>query len=290
MTAPQLTAYVIPSGGVISLTINGAVSGAALLERAVSGQAFSPLYSGSAQALYIDAGDFLPAPLDPTKFYQYRYTDITGTTTTPFIQPASTLAVQPEPIIELLIRLIQGGINSLTLPVGIKKAEVTQAMPLGGSINMPLVVINNDLTQQGAVPIGQSVAPTPAIDTPDGSIPGFTFVGFAKRTFRVSVLSANAIERNFYSDLIVGIFESSYQYILQPLGMDVTHSWQVSRGQVATDRLGKAPGFYYSDAVLSFEGTLNVTFMPTYGIITKITTTAVTDDGVETVTRVPLGA
>ena len=288
MSAPEVTAYSLPSGGVISLAISGAVSGSATLERAVSGQAFVTISSGSALQLFLDAGELLPAPLDPTLFYQYRYTDSNGVTVTPFIQPASCLTVQPEPIIEILLRIIQGAINSLTLPTGIKRAEVTQAMPLGGSIPIPLVVINNDLTQQAAIPIGQSVSALNTLQDDDAPNSGFTITGFARRIYRVSVLSQNAPERNFYSDLLSGVFETIYTNVLQPLGIDVMHSWQVSRGQVAVDRMGKLPGFYYADAVWTFEGTLNVLITPDYGLISKISVTPSYPDGVSDTVEVPL--
>ena len=275
MAVPEITVVPIPTGGAISLAISGAVSGAVLLERAVSGVGtFTTIYSGVATQYYLDIGDGLPAPLDANLFYQYRYTDPGGSTTTDFYQPVSLLAVEPEPISQVLIRLIQGTLNSTPLPPGVKNAQVTQAMPLGGAIPMPLVVVNLDLFQQANVPIGQSTNVFAAILSAASGVPvsGYTTLGFAKRLFRVSVLATDAITRDFYRDLLVGFFEAIYASVLQPIGVDVTHRWQASSGQVAHDKTTNVPGFYFADVTFEFEGILNVVLNLTHPLIQTITT------------------
>ena len=147
-------------------------------------------------------------------------------------------------------------------------------MPLGGQIPLPLVVVNLDVFQQTAVPIGQSVAPLSALITGGGIGSGYTMTGFAKRTFRISTLSRNAVERDFYRDNIVGVLVATYGSILQPLGLDVSHKWIVSSGQVADDGKAKMPGFYFAEIMLEFEGTLNVVVSPFYGLIETLTLTA----------------
>lgn len=264
MTAPTVTAKAIPTGGAITLTISGAVSGAFTLSRAVSGTAgFIPIASGQApMPFFIDAGDGLPAPLQASAYYQYQYTDVSGTQTTGFIQPASSITIYPDPVQALLIRLIQGAINSMVFPNGVKKAQVTNAMPLGGNIPMPLVVVNLELGQQSAVPIGQSLAANAG-----SALNQQLITGFARRVFRVSVLAPNQDTSDFYRDAIVGVFEALYAPVLLPLGLDVTHRWQFNSGQVADDRQAKMPGFYFAEVMLEFEGTLNVLLTTNYGLI-----------------------
>lgn len=273
MPLPEITPVAVPSGGAIAITVNGALNGAATLERAVSGFSFTQIYSGAAIGYYLDIGDGLPAPLASGVPYQYRYTDIGGIVTSPFITPGSLVVENFDPITQILIRLIQGALNSLTLPAGVKKAQITQAMPLGGQIPMPLVVVNMDIAQQGAVPIGQSTTALNSLYTGIGPASGYVITGFAKKTYRVSVLSTNAPERDFYRDSIVGTFEAIYSSVLQPLGIDVTHKWMVTSGQVANDRTGMAPGFYFAEVLLDFEGTFNVVTNVAYGPILGLTGT-----------------
>lgn len=281
MTLPKLTITSVPTGGVMSIGVSGAVSGAALLERMVSGAAFAPIYSGAALDFYLDIGDGLPAPLDATLFYRYRYTDSGGTVTSPYNQPASIISLELEPLTQILIRVLQGAINSVTLPDSIRKAQVMHAMPLGGQIPFPLLVLNLDLFQQVSTAIGQSAMANVA------DAGGYTATGLARRTYRVSTLSPNALERDFYRDTVVGLFQAIWATVLAPLGLDVTHGWQVASGQVADDRVGKAPGFYFADMLLTFEGTLNVTISPVYGLIDTITATVTAPDGTTTEADVP---
>jgi hypothetical protein len=286
MAAPRVTPSLIPTGGAIALSVSGAASGTAILSRAVSGQAFSQIYSGQPVSYYLDIGDGLPGPLNPASLYQYQYQDENGTTTTPFIQPAVELKVSVEPLLEIMIRLTQATINSLTLPSGVKKPQVTNAMPMGGQIPLPLVVINEDLTQQAAVPIGQSVPmqPPQAAILAGSASSGYTITGFANRIFRLSVLADNVLTRDFFKMAFIGMFEAIYGPVLQPLGLDVTHKWQVSTGQVANDKTGMGPGFYFSEAILQFEGTLNVGIYPPTGLIETIQTTVTSDNAVDVIT------
>jgi hypothetical protein len=178
----------------------------------------------------------------------------------------------------MLIRLLQGAFNSLTLPSGVNVPEVLHAMPLGGIPEFPFVVVNQDLLQQTEVPIGQSAYQSPATSG-QGTVSGFqtnfpwSITGLVERTYRVSILSKNAVERDFYRDAIPAIFQALFNPVLQPLGLDVSHKWQVSTGQVSDDRAAKSPGFYFAECMLTFEGTLDVTVSPIYGLVETITTT-----------------
>lgn len=262
----------IPTGGAISLAISGAVSGVFSLSRAVSGQSFSVISSGTTLTplqLWIDAGDGLPEPLEPNLLYNYQYTDGAGTVTTGFVQPSASLQITPDPISQLLIRLLQGAINSLPFPTGIQPAQVTQAMPVGGDLKLPLVVVNLDLFQQDAVPIGQPFGET------NPTTGATTITGFCKRIYQISALATDVITRNFYRDNLAGIFEALLGPVLIPLGLDATHRWQGSSYQVASDRLSKAPGFFGVDFMLEFTGTFNVAINTAYGLIESFNVTIV---------------
>lgn len=267
MANPNVLAQAAPIGGVTTLTINGAVSGVFTLERAASGMAFSTIASGTGicPTFFVDLGEGLPAPLDPTQLYQYRYTDPSGQTITPFISPSAILDVEADPFTQIMIRLIQAGLNSLTIPNGFTKPQVTHAMPLGGQIPLPLIVVNQDLMQQAEPPIGQS-QPLQILQNQ----PNYIIEGMAKRIYRISVLSDNAVERSFFRDQVVGIFVAAYQPIFSQLGLDIEHRWQVSTGQVASDVTGKMPGFYFSEILLEFTGIFNVSISSSYGFIAQI--------------------
>lgn len=276
---PWVTAVPVPTGGAISFGISGAPSGQATLTRAVSGVSGSTvIYSGAVTPYFLDIGDQLPSPLNPTLYYQYIYTDNSGTFTTDFINPSSNLSILQEPLANIFIKLLQGAFNSLALPAGINRCEVLYAMPLGGIPNMPFVVINQDLMQQSNVPIGASTLSQAAVTGQGTPIPGGVTFGWSisslvERTYRVSVMSRNAVERDYYRDALAGIFEALFQPVLQPLGLDVTHKWQVTTGQVVDVGKGMSPGFYFSEYMLTFEGTANITVSQNYGLVSDISAT-----------------
>lgn len=273
--APRITTQVVPTGGAIALNIVGAVSGVATLMRTASGEAAVSLYTGTVCGYYLDIGDKLPSPLKATTPYQYAYTDATGTTTTDWITPNAYMVIQNDPLLQVMIRLIQAACDNVVLPTGVSRPQVSNAMPMGGQIPLPLVVVSEDLIQQAAVPIGQSVPHQPSTMAIGigGIASGYTIIGQATRTYRVSVLAKDVITRDFFRDLILGMFNSIYGPVLQPMGVDVTHRWQATTGQIVDPKMGIVPGFYYSELMLTAEGTLNVSIYPQYGTIETVQTT-----------------
>jgi hypothetical protein len=264
----SIKSLLVPTGGAISFSIVS--SGTTTFSRAVSGVgglgSFTQLYSGGPIQTYVDTGDMLPAPLDPTQLYVYQMVDANGTLTTPPIQPYVALNLQQEPLLALLIRLLQAGVTNLITPTGVQPCQVLQAMPLVGFPPMPFMVVNMDLMQQAEIPIGQSAE---AVDM-NGN---WTMTGFARRVFRISVLAQNTTDRDFYRDASIGIFESIIKSVLTPLGLDVRHRYQAAAGQVANDNMGQSPGFYYADVMCTFEGTFNILITPQYGLMNTITFT-----------------
>jgi hypothetical protein len=283
---PDIFAQAVPTGGAIAINVSGVPSGVSTLQRAASGigatSGYSQIYSGPVLAFYVDVGDGTPGPLNPAWSFSYLYTDSLGSGATPYIQPIATLLLQSDATTQILVRLIQGAMNSLVVPLGFPRPQVTQAMPMGGSLPMPLIVVNVDLLQMAEVPIGQSVTPIDPISNQQ------IITQFAHRTYRVSLLTQNVEQRDFYKEALIGIFEALYQTVLQPLGLDTTHKWQATAGQIAYDPKAMAPGFFYAEVMLDFTGTLNTIISPEVGLIEHFLFTATLDQqGTTQVVHVP---
>lgn len=279
----------IPTGGAILLDLtlpSGAMSAQSpmTLSRAatVSGvtSAFVPLYSGDALPLFIDAGDSLPQPLTAGTAYTYRLADPTGSVETAAILPASALVLETDDTTKLLVRLLQAGLTNITLPPGIQSAQapnqgrpqVSSAMPITGFPVLPYVVVNEDLVQQENVPIGQNVT------QPDGNNL-WTQASYARKIWRVSVLSRTSDERDFYRDALIAIFQSILGSVFQHIGANMSHRYQASSSQTADEYQGKSPGFYFADIMLEVLGTFNTGIRTFYGLIEAIQTNVVLPDG-----------
>ena len=274
----SIKSLLVPTGGAISLQI--ASSGTTTLSRTTSGStglgAWTQLYSGPPLQSYIDTGDMLPAPLDVDTAYVYKMVDANGTITTPAITPYVALNIQQEPLLSLLIRLIQAGVSNLIVPAGVSPCQVLQAMPIVGFPPMPFVVCNLDLMQQAETPIGQ----TSEVVDYDGN---WVMTGMARRVFRISVLATNTADRDFYRDAVIGIFQSIIKSVFAPLGLDVRHRYQAASGQMADDPNGMSPGFYYCDVLCTFEGTFNILITPEYGLMNNITFTGTSEQSGENI-------
>lgn len=270
----SIIAKPIPTGGASSLTIKD-VSGAMILARAVSGASgvgtFTPIYSGVATPAYIDVGDGMNAPLDPSTIYVYSITDLHGSSISNGVRPTSTLNPEIEPLTEMLIRLLQGAFNSSTPPSGMPALQVLQAMPLGGLPPMPFLTVNLDLIQQEEIPIGQGFPKT----AEDGSQ---VITEQALYTWRISVLASSSGVRDYYRSVVTAVLKSIIFSVLMPIGLNVEDRYQITSGQVADANAGMDPGFYYAEALLTIKGTLNISITPDdLGIIEKIIFTGFND-------------
>ncbi len=280
---PTLDPYVIPTGGVIGIRMVTAVSGQVLLSRATSGasglSAFTPIYSGAPLSankdtcFFLDNGEQLPGNVLPSSaFYVYKLDDADGSTTSEPLTPVASFNILRVDFTNILISLLQGAINAVQLPEGIGKCRVLQAMPITGLAPMPFIVVNPDLIQQAAVPIGQSVV-GPGMDLSQPNSSNIIVqTEFANNVFRVSTFAINADERNFYRDFIISIFRANLGYVFQAAGADVTHKYQASSYQVTEGQLGMAPGFYAADIMVEFEGNANISITTQYGLISTINT------------------
>lgn len=277
VSGPPVNLSVIPTGGAVLMQFYGAETGhyappsgatQMVISRAVSGVAgTTTLYSGGLLASWVDAGDgpsFSNAPLSSGLAYLWTVTDNGGATQIGPATPASSITTQPDALTQLLIRLLQGGINSLVLPPGIAPTNVTTQMPQGGWQAMPFIVVNLDLIQQSETQIGEDVVnPNPGND--------WSLWVNAKRIWRVSVMSTDAEERDFYRDSLLSIFRVLKATVFSPIGYNVTHSFQAASYTSATERDGHTPGFYGADLMLEIDGEFNTAVLTNYGLINEIT-------------------
>ena len=253
--------YLVPPSGVTNMVLSRAVSGATGLGT------FTQLYSGAPQPLYFDLGDSLPGPLSPATAYVYQVADSTGTTQIGPVVPAPSLQPQADPLTQMFLRLLQAGISNLTLPPGFGTApQVTTKMPQGGLQALPLIVVNLDLIQQSEIGIGTNVV------NPNAGNQWTIWVN-ATRVWRVSVLSQDVEERDFYRDALISIWQVLLATVFDQLAESVTRDVQAASGTESSEWVGQTPGFYYADIMMHFDGVLNTTIITGYGLIEKFAVT-----------------
>jgi hypothetical protein len=283
VTGPVVNLHVIPVGGAVRLHMPGYLQPPAdvtsiTIARAVSGGTFTTFYSGPPVENYIDCGDSTPLPLSSAMSYLWQVTDVTGTTQVGPAVPASSVISTPDALTQLLIRLLQGGINNLTLPLGFILPQITIKFPQNGLQALPFIVVNLDLIQQTEVQIGEDVVnPNPGQD--------WTLWVNAKRVWRVSVLSADAEERDFYRDSLLMLFRVLKATVFTPIGYNVSHSFQANSYTDVNEWEGKTPGFYGADLMMELNGIFNTAVLTNFGIIQEFAVTATVGpfDGTETV-------
>ena len=277
MAGPIVNTYPIPSGGAIRLEMPEYVdppSGVTtmLVSIAVSGAsglgAFTQVYSGALLPQFLDVGDIYPQPLDPTTQYVYQVADNRGSTQTLPVVPSWEIETVPDQLTQILIRLVQGAVNSMPLPIGINKTTVTTQMPQNGWQAMPFIIINTDLIQQTETAIG---ADAPVENRGDNN---WTLFCNAKRVWRISILSVDGNERDFYRDTLLAALRVIRATAFAPLGFDVSHSVQAASYTDANEYMGQAPGFYGSDIMYEIDGVFPVTVLTAYGPIATIANTA----------------
>lgn len=275
MADPCITTEILPTGGVVALTLSSAdQAGPWVLTRSIVGLALPavtvydgpPLAPKHVPALpmdWIDAGDGTTLPLNPTLSYTWTFTTAHGSVTTAAVQPVCKITVLPDQIEDIIIKMLKAGIESLRVPQGFaNKPTVLQAMPLAGQPPLPLITINESLIQQEHIGIGDSVNP----DTQNNS---YDVSAIASRRFSVTVMATTVAERKFYRDSIIAIFRTMAGPALNRLGSNITHRFQAANSQV-TSR-DQSPGFYYSDIMLDLSGSFNVQVTTDYGVVETIT-------------------
>jgi hypothetical protein len=273
---PFMSAEIMPCGGIISLGLMSAATGTWSLTRSVSGASglSEPvtLYNGPCLANisndppmlmpFIDANDGNPLPLSQTSAYVYTFTTTNGSVTSPPIIPAVTIEVVPDPLVELLIKIITAGLKALRVPAGFtNKLEILHAMPINTMPPLPSVFINQDLMQQEEVGIGDSV-------DPDFHLNRYTVSAIVSRRLNVTIATTTVQERGFYRDAAIAIWRSILGPFLTTIGQDVNQRFQAADTQNVEPDM--QPGFYISELMFDFSGLFNVGVTTNYGIVRQI--------------------
>jgi hypothetical protein len=270
MTDPAITTEILPTGGIVALTLSSADQvGPWILTRSIVGSSLPavtvyngpPLSPPQAPAFpmdWIDAGDGDVLPLSPTKSYTWTFTTQAGTVTTAAVTPACMITVLPDDIADLILKMLQAGIESLRIPAGFaNKPKIMHAMPLTGQPSLPIISFNEDMLQQSFVGIGDSV-------NPDTVANSYSVSAVVSRRYSITIMATTVQERKFYRDSIISIFRTMCGPALNRLGTNITHKFQAADSQV-TSR-DQSPGFYYSTIMLDLDGMFNVEVTTDYGI------------------------
>lgn len=271
--------FPIPSGGAIGINLSTAISGTVTLSRAVSGSgglsSFTTIYSGAPLSdtgetcFYLDFGDASPGPLLAGQLYVYRLTDVSGTDQSLPAMTASSVDIEWIDYEAMIVALLQGAVNTITLPPGVQKARVLSAMPLAGNPPLPLIFLNQDIVAQQYVPIG-------ADDEKVGDLrPGRTNVWtqteIDRHLVRLTVLSLSASERNFYRDFVRAVVRVVFAYAFSQFGASIEHSSEAVSYQEVDQTNLMIPGFYAADVLMEFVATDNIKIVTNYQLINTIT-------------------
>ena len=269
-----LKAEVLPSGGLVKLYLGSTdILGAWTLTRAdTSGNTYA-LYTGAALEvpLWLDLGDGLNGPLDPSVVYTYTFSTTNAGSVSTSAQPVCTIEVNYDDYLRLFVRLLQAGVQSLSLPNGStfrNKPQVMISMPLTGTPALPILTINEDLMQQDQVPIGHGMQfPTAQND--------YQIDELVMRRYRITILTQSTDEREFWKFAVISLVKTILIPVLETMGQDVTSRFQAASSQM-TD---VSPGFYFCDIMIEFTGVLPVRIQTNYGTFALTTDFAVEANG-----------
>jgi hypothetical protein len=268
---PYMYYTVSPPGGTVALELaSSADFGTWVLTRFSSapGDTGTVLVQGVTGTpwvpVYVDCGDNLNTPLDPTLQYVYQFTTATGNVCTPVLSVGCSLVLEPDHVSLILYRALQSGILALQLPASFQnKPIVMHAMPLAGEGTPPLpsIAFNETFMQEEEYRIGENV-------DDDQRANQFQVAAQAIRHYTVFVLAANVKEREYYKDAVIAIYNSILGPVLNKIGNNSRHRFQTSSSQV----VGRAnePGFYFAEILLEFTGLYSVGVTTTYGPIDSI--------------------
>lgn len=163
----------------------------------------------------------------------------------------------------LLMRLIQAALNNLVLPAGIQPAQVMIRMPANGWPAMPFINVNLERIEQTETAIGENIQNP----TPDNV---WTIFVMAKRTWRLTVTTPTAEERDFYRDTLLSVLRIIDATVFYALGLNVTHAVQAASYPLARERDGQVPGFYCADIILCTDGNFSTSINTAFPVILGI--------------------
>ncbi len=163
----------------------------------------------------------------------------------------------------ILMRLIQAALNCLALPPGIQPAVVMTRIPVNGWPAMPFVNVNLELIQQTETAIGEDVI-NPNADNI------WTLFAMAKRTWRITVTTPTAEERDFYRDSLLSILRVLDAIVFDAFGLNIARAMQAASYPIARERDGQVPGFYCTDILLQMDGNFSTSVTTNYPLILGI--------------------
>jgi hypothetical protein len=268
-TDPKIGWAVSPTGGIVTLRLGsnadsetwtltrGVVSGGVVVESTTLFQ-----FLDTPPLVFVDIGDQLQTPLDPTKLYRYTFTTVSGSVSTDDLSPAVTLTLEPDSLTQILIRALQAGLRSLVIPTEFKKRpSVFHAMPMGSLPPLPFVSVNDTLLQQDSIPIGQNSVP---MNTENRYAVG----GLANHGYTIAIFTTTSQERTFYKNAVIGIFTAALGPIMEAIGENATHRFIANSSQMVSE--DTQPGFYYVEIGLEMVGNFQIGVSTQYGVINEI--------------------
>jgi len=278
--ANTISYEVIPTGGIIKLTLKTTEATGWVLTR-LWGPNRDILYQGAAPVtpdatglytwVFLDIGDNTNLPLDPTTAYMYQFATTNFTVATPLITPACALTIEMDPYLPIIMRIIEAGVTSTLRPDSFREIPTVQvALPLTGVPRLPIISVTPVLMQQTKVPIGNGV-------NTDYQNNYYSIYEQVKRRYSVSVFSKSTEERDFYSTAVVVIFKSALISVLESMGVNSSHSFQISY----TQDVENEPGFYLAEVSLEFEGGFGAGITTSYGPVTAFDTTVTVEPNSE---------
>ena len=262
----SITCTVVPCGGVVSIDLVSSDVGPWTLTR-TNGSVNYLLYSGPPLALpdsapyYLDLGDGLNGPLVQTIAYTYTFTTPNMGAVSQTVTPASSIVLEYDDYLRLLVNVIEAGVNSLALTGTMalwKKPSVVISMPLVGQPTIPAISVNEDLLQMEEVPIGHGIN----TDTYQNL---YQIQEIVNHRYRVTVLTTSTDERDFWKLAVISLFKSILVPVLVKMGQDVRSSFQAASSQI----MDPPPGFYFCDIMLDFSGILPVRIVTSYPAATS---------------------
>ena len=280
---------VVGGGFVISYTSSATTGNMALQRSSDGGATWTTLYQtplpiSDGLGLFVDLGEqqvdpasgmLLDTHLDFSTAYLYQITDPTGSSQSISQIPSQQITLTWDQMTYYITRMLQAGIDSLVLPLGIPRAEVMQILPTGQIMEaLPFVFVNQELLQMQEIPIGMTRAFNPLSS-------GHTMPMMTLRRFSLYVETLDANTLNYYHDACIAVLISSLTDLFNSLNLQQNISVQFQSTQGATASEDRSPNRYWAQIQFDFKGPLDISV--TYQNVGTIKQITIDVNGVTTV-------